>query len=89
MVFALKPLREPHQFGIVRASPETQECFRSRRCVMAASQSSKFHQIAEALWERAEPWLQKYKAIFQGGRPRLDLRFVFTVIMYVLITGCQ
>ena len=56
---------------------------------MAASESSKFHQIPEALWERVEPWLPNYKVSCQGGRPRLDLRLVFTGIMYVLRTGCQ
>ena len=56
---------------------------------MAASESSKFHQIPDALWERIEPVLPNYKTSCKGGRPRLGLRRVVTGIMYVLKTGCQ
>ena len=56
---------------------------------MAASESSKFHQIPEALWERVEPVLPNYKTSCKGGRPRLDMRRVVTGNLYVLKTGCQ
>ena len=56
---------------------------------MAASESSKFHQIPDALWERVEPLLPNYKVSCKGGRPRLDMRRVVTGILYVLKTGCQ
>jgi len=56
---------------------------------MAASESSKFHQIPDALWERIEPVLPNYKTSCKGGRPRLGLRRVVTGILYVLKTGCQ
>jgi transposase len=56
---------------------------------MASQRPSKFHQISEALWERIEPLLPKYKASRKGGRPRLPLRNVVTGILYVLRTGCQ
>ena len=56
---------------------------------MAASCSSKFHQIPDALWERMIPLLPIYKTNCKGGRPRLPLRNVMTGILYVLRTGCQ
>ena len=56
---------------------------------MAASESSKFHQIPDALWERVEPLLPNYKVSCKGGRPRLGLRRVVMGILYVLKTGCQ
>lgn len=56
---------------------------------MAASCSSKFHQLPETLWERMRPALPTYKRSCKGGRPRLDLRLVVTGILYVLRTGCQ
>lgn len=56
---------------------------------MAASCSSKFDQIPDALWERMEPVLPNYKRSCKGGRPRLPLRNVVTGILSVLRTGCQ
>lgn len=56
---------------------------------MAASASSKFHQIPDALWERIEPVLPSYKVSCKGGRPRLAMRLVVAGILYVLRTGCQ
>lgn len=56
---------------------------------MAACCASKFHQIPDALWERIEPLLPKYKRSCKGGRPRLPLRNVVTGILFVLRTGCQ
>ena len=56
---------------------------------MAASVSSKYHQIPDALWERIEPVLPSYKVSCQGSRPRLALRLVVAGILYVLRTGCQ
>ncbi len=56
---------------------------------MAASASSKFHQIPDALWERIEPVLPSYKVSCKGGRPRLAMRPVVAGILYVLRTGCQ
>ncbi len=56
---------------------------------MSARESSKFHQISDAFWERIEPLLPSYKVSCKGGRPRLDMRKVFAGIMYVLKTGCQ
>jgi transposase len=56
---------------------------------MAASCSSKFHQIPDALWLRIEPLLPNYKRSCKGGRKRLPLRNVVTGIVFVLRTGCQ
>lgn len=44
---------------------------------------------SNALWERVEPLLPKYRAGKQGGRPRVDSRRVFDGILYGLRTGCQ
>ena len=55
---------------------------------MSVRESSKFHQIPDALWERVEPVLPNYKTGCQGGRPRLGLRRVLTGILAVLKTGC-
>ncbi len=51
--------------------------------------ASKFHQIPDALWDRLEPLLPKYKVSPKGGKPRLPLRRVANGIFYVLVTGCQ
>jgi transposase len=51
--------------------------------------ASKFHQIPDALWERLEPLLPKYKVSPLGGKPRLPMRNVANGIFYVLVTGCQ
>jgi transposase len=56
---------------------------------MADSNSSKFHQIPDVLWERMEPLLPKYRPSRKGGRPRLPLRNVANGIFYVLVTGAQ
>ena len=56
---------------------------------MADVSVSKFHQIPDALWERLEPLLPKYKRSSKGGKPRLILRKVANGIFYVLVTGCQ
>jgi transposase len=56
---------------------------------MAVCDASKFHQIPEALWERIEPLLPRYKRSCNGGRPRLPMRNVVCGIFYVLRTGCQ
>lgn len=55
---------------------------------MSVCESSKFHQISDALWERVEPVLPNYKVSCKGGRPPLGLRSVVTGILYVLKTGC-
>jgi transposase len=51
--------------------------------------TSKFHQIPNALWERLEPLLPKYRPSPKGGKPRLPMRQVANGIFYVLVTGCQ
>jgi len=56
---------------------------------MADTNSSKFHQLPDALWERMEPLLPKYRRSPEGGRPRLTLRNVANGIFYVLLTGAQ
>ncbi len=56
---------------------------------MADSNSSKFHQSPDALWERMGPLLPKYRPSPKGGRPRLPLRNVANGIFYVLVTGAQ
>lgn len=56
---------------------------------MADTNTSKFHQIHDALWERMEPLLPKYPPQPKGGRPRLPLRDVANGIFYVLCTGAQ
>ena len=56
---------------------------------MASLSTSKFHQIPDAVWERLEPLLPKYKRSPKGGKPRLPLRKVANGIFYVLVTGCQ
>ena len=56
---------------------------------MSESETLKFHQISDALWERIEPLLPVYKQSCKGGRPRLPLRNVAAGIFYVLRTGCQ
>jgi putative transposase len=56
---------------------------------MADTNTSKFHQIPDALWERMEPLLPTYPSQPKGGRPRLSLRKVANGIFYVLCTGAQ
>ena len=57
--------------------------------LVASASASKFHQIPEAVWERLEPLLPRYKPSPKGGKPRLPLRKVSNGIFYVLVTGCQ
>ena len=45
--------------------------------------------IPDALWERMEPLLPKYRRSKRGGRPRLPARRVMDGIFYVLRTGGQ
>jgi len=49
---------------------------------------SKFR-IPDALWERLEALLPKFRRSRKGGRPRLEWRRVIDGIFYVLRTGCQ
>lgn len=56
---------------------------------MSDGSSSKFHEIADALWERIDLFLPVYKPSPKGGRPRLPLRNVVEGILYVLATGGQ
>ena len=56
---------------------------------MSDTNTSKFHQVPDALWERMEPTLPKYREQPKGGRPRLPLRNVANGIFYVLCTGAQ
>jgi transposase len=56
---------------------------------MSDKNSSKFHQIHDALWVRMEPLLPKYPPQPKGGRRRLPLRNVANGIFYVLCTGAQ
>jgi transposase len=56
---------------------------------MADTNTSKFHQMPNALWERMEPLLPIYPPQPKGGRPRLPLRNVANGIFYVLCTGAQ
>ncbi len=43
----------------------------------------------DELWEQVEPLLPRYRISKLGGRPRVDRRRVFDVILFVLRTGCQ
>ena len=43
---------------------------------MADTNSSKFHQVPDALWERMQPLLPMYRPSPKGGRPRLPVRNV-------------
>lgn len=45
--------------------------------------------MPDAMWQRIEPLLPKYRRSRKGGRPRLPLRQVMDGIFYVLRTGCQ
>ena len=45
--------------------------------------------MSDALWERFQGFLPKYRRSRKGGRPRVDLRRVADGIFYVLRTGCQ
>lgn len=45
--------------------------------------------LPDALWERLDPLLPKYRVSRQGGRPRLPMRQIANGIFYVLRTGCQ
>ena len=56
---------------------------------MADTNTSRFHQLPDALWERMEPLLPKYQPSRKGGRPRLPLRKVANGVFYVLLTGAQ
>jgi transposase len=56
---------------------------------MADTNASKFHQLPDALWERMEPLLPKYRPSPRGGRPRLAVRNVANGVFYVLLTGAQ
>jgi len=61
----------------------------SKEVDMRRDWSGKFWQIPEALWQRMEPLLPKYRASRNGGRPRVNLRAVANGIFYLLRTGCQ
>lgn len=56
---------------------------------MADQSSSKFHEIPEALWERIDLVIPRYKRSRKGGRKRLPMRKVVGGILYVLATGSQ
>jgi len=56
---------------------------------MVATNSSRFHQLPDAMWERMETLLPKYRPSPKGGRPRLPVRNVANGIFYVLLTGAQ
>jgi putative transposase len=56
---------------------------------MDNERTSKFHQVPDALWERIEKLLPKYRTSAKGGRPRLAMRNVVNGIFFVLLTGCQ
>ena len=45
--------------------------------------------LPDALWERMQPLLPKYRQSPKGGRPRSPLRQIADGIFYVLRTGCQ
>ena len=56
---------------------------------MADTNTVRFHEIPDALWERIDLVIPIYKASRKGGRPRLPMRNVATGILYVLATGSQ
>lgn len=45
--------------------------------------------MPDAMWQRIEPLLPKYRKSRKGGRPRAPLREVVDGIFYILRTGCQ
>ena len=45
--------------------------------------------MPDALWERLEGLLPRFRRSSKGGRPRVNLRNVLDGIFYVLRTGCQ
>lgn len=45
--------------------------------------------LPDAMWERIEDLLPKFRQSKKGGRPRLEWRPVLNGIFYVLRTGCQ
>jgi transposase len=45
--------------------------------------------MPDAMWERLEGKLPKFRKSKKGGRPRLDWRPVLDGIFYILRTGCQ
>jgi putative transposase len=45
--------------------------------------------LPDAIWERMEPLLPKYRRSRKGGRPRLGWRTVLDGIFYLMRTGCQ
>jgi putative transposase len=56
---------------------------------MSTKRISEEWRIPDALWERMEALLPKYRRSRKGGRPRSPLRQVADGIFYVLRTGCQ
>lgn len=56
---------------------------------VAKRKQSRSWRVSDALWERVEPLLPKYRKGEQGGRPRADSRRLLDGILYVLRTGCQ
>ncbi len=57
---------------------------------MAKKRKSRYSwRLPEALWQRMQPLLPRYRKSRQGGRPRADLKSVAQGIFYVLRTGCQ
>ena len=56
---------------------------------MSTERISDDWRVPDALWERMEPFLPRYRRSRKGGRPRLPLRQVVDGIFYVLRTGCQ
>jgi putative transposase len=45
--------------------------------------------LPDAIWERMELALPKFRVSKKGGRPRLGWRSVLDGIFYILRTGCQ
>jgi putative transposase len=45
--------------------------------------------IPDALWERLELLLPRFRRSKKGGRPRLEWRRILDGIFYILRTGCQ
>lgn len=56
---------------------------------MDGASSFDHYRLPDALWERMQEILPKYRKSPKGGRPRTDLRRAADAIFYRLRTGCQ
>ena len=53
------------------------------------SESSEYFDVPDALWEKAEPILERFRRKMSGGIPPIEFRRLLAGMLYQLKTGCQ